>query len=195
MDVNSLRAITGQVDCSLVIFTEDDFAAEWIRTIIRSSNSLHFESTEVHGMAGDGTAVAVNDYHNADPSSLAKSMCIIDGDSQHQPCNDRRIYRLPGQMPESYICQTVMGKFDEIGSQLTLALHKRFEDTEAVRSAIKQVLLTCMDAHLLYAQIGKAIGFIPETTVRNAFLTQWVIAEPVHTKAIETYILSAMPGE
>ena len=84
LNVKSLRTITGQIEASLAIFVEDEFAKMWIETIVSDDSSIIENSLEIHAMAGDGTAVAINKYHNDDPSVKFKSICIIDGDSKQQ---------------------------------------------------------------------------------------------------------------
>ena len=56
--------------------------------------------------------------------------------------------------------------------ELSLLLQKRYEDSDMVARKIKDVEF-CKDPHLLFAQIGKSIGFISETVVRGAFLHLW----------------------
>lgn len=42
-----------------------------------------------------------------------------------------------------------------------------------VLTKIQSVGRTCLDAHLLYAQIGREIGFISQSVVEGAFLHLW----------------------
>lgn len=100
LNVKSLRTITGQIEASLAIFVEDEFAKMWIETIVSDDSSIIENSLEIHAMAGDGTAVAINKYHNDDPSVKFKSICIIDGDSKQQDSEADKVFRLPGESPE-----------------------------------------------------------------------------------------------
>lgn len=177
LDVKSLRTITGQIEASLAIFVEDEFAKMWIETIVSDDSSIIENSLEIHAMAGDGTAVAINKYHNNDPSVKFKSICIIDGDSKQQDTETDKVFRLPGESPEKYIYDKVVELINnpnntKIG-ELSLLLQKRFEDSDFVEKKIKAVGVTCRDHHLLFSQIGKSIGFISETVVKGAFLHLW----------------------
>ena len=69
----------------------------WIETIVSDDSSIIENSLEIHAMAGDGTAVAINKYHNDDPSVKFKSICIIDGDSKQQDSEADKVFRLPGE--------------------------------------------------------------------------------------------------
>ena len=177
LNVKSLRTITGQIEASLAIFVEDEFAKMWIETIVSDDSSIIENSLEIHAMAGDGTAVAINKYHNDDPSVKFKSICIIDGDSKQQDSEADKVFRLPGESPEKYIYGKVVELISnpnetKIG-ELSLLLQKRYEDSNFVEKKIKDVGITCRDYHLLFSQIGKSIGFISETVVKSAFLHLW----------------------
>ena len=136
LNVKSLRTITGQIEASLAIFVEDEFAKMWIETIVSDDSSIIENSLEIHAMAGDGTAVAINKYHNDDPSVKFKSICIIDGDSKQQDSEADKVFRLPGESPEKYIYGKVVELISnpnetKIG-ELSLLLQKRYEDSNFV---------------------------------------------------------------
>ena len=177
LDVASLRAVTGQVDASLAIFVEDRFAKSWIEAIISENTEIMENQIEIHYMAGDGTAVAINKHHNQDPSTKFKSICIIDGDSQQIESEEEKVYKLPGESPERYVFDKVFeliqdSRNSRIG-EFSLLLQKKYEDSNIIFEKIKAVGITCRDPHLLYSQIGKNIGFISTTVVEGAFLHFW----------------------
>lgn len=177
LDVKSLRTITGQIEARLAIFVEDEFAKMWVETIISDDSDIVENEIEIHSMAGDGTAVKINKYHNQDPAIKFKSICIIDGDSEQCESEDDFVYRLPGMGPEKYIYDKVIELIEnpadtKIG-ELSLLLQKKFDDSSFVLTKIKEIGLTCRDHHLLFSQIGKSIGFISEPVVKGAFLHLW----------------------
>jgi len=60
LDVESLRAITGQIERQLAIFVEDAFAKGWIEAVLRSaSDSNLMRQVEVHALEGDGAAAGL----------------------------------------------------------------------------------------------------------------------------------------
>lgn len=192
LDVKSLRTITGQIEARLAIFVEDEFAKMWIETVISYNRNIIENEIEIHAMAGDGTAVTVNKYHNQDPAMRFKSICIIDGDSQQNDSEETCIYRLPGMSPEKYIYDKVVELIQnpnntKIG-ELSLLLQKRYEDSDFVAKKIKDVGLTCRDYHLLFSQIGKSIGFTSETVVKSAFLHLWARYHTEESNRILSFI-------
>lgn len=173
LDVRSLRAITGQIDTSIVIFVEDDFAQMWIEAVLRQSKNGLIDHAQVYAMAGDGTAVAMNRYHNKNPSVNVTSICVIDGDSKQSESDGERVYRLPGESPEAYIFDSVLENWDKVGGKLSVALLQRFENSDNIREVCKTIRRQNKDPHLLFAQLGEQIGLVPERTVSAAFATIW----------------------
>jgi hypothetical protein len=124
-------------------------------------------------MSGDGTAVAMNKYHNANPAIKTPSICIIDGDSRQNESEAERIYRLLGESPESYVFDTVVEAWSKIGGKLSISVHSRYEDSDKVLEVCKSVRRQNIDPHLLFAQVGEQLGLVPETTVSAAFANIW----------------------
>lgn len=173
LDINSLRAITGQISSQLVIFVEDLFAKKWIESALNQDDTILPGNIEVHLMEGDGTAVNIHKYHNQDPSIRIPSVCYIDGDSAQGDSNEENIFRLPGEMPESYIFTTIWENIDNVIGVLTVALHQPFENQEKVKSILSEAWRETMDKHILYSAIGAKLGFVSEEIVRSAFLNTW----------------------
>ncbi|GAA0873029.1 hypothetical protein GCM10009117_21760 [Gangjinia marincola] len=192
LDVKSLRAITGQVDAKLAIFVEDDFAKMWVESCIASDSEINYEEVQVHKMEGDGIAKSVNKYHNMNPTTGNSSICILDGDSQQNDSEEEKVYKLPGESPEAYIFDEVLeninSETDSMIGELTIALHRKFEDQEEVKSIINHVRLTNRDYHLLFSQIGKKLGFISEIVVKSAFLNIWKTQYPDQVQLINSFI-------
>ncbi|MGE8319075.1 MAG: ATP-dependent nuclease [Comamonas sp.] len=174
LDVAALRAISGQVDSRLVIFVEDNFAKSWTEEIIRSASNIAMDAIEVHAMKGDGIATRIHIDHNINPTTKQPSICIIDGDSQQSTDIGKRIFRLPGSNPEAYIFNRVVASLDATSGELAVALLRPYEKEAEVRAVIESVGNTNRDPHLLFAQVGKRLGLIPEARVREAFLSVWV---------------------
>lgn len=195
LNVHSLRTITGQVDARLAVFTEDVFAAEWMKSILEEGSGVATDAIKIHPMAGDGTAVKVNKVHNQDPTSEYTSVCFLDGDSEQSENPADFVFRLPGEDPETYIYDKVLGAFEEHGGTLAVSLHKKFEDHERIMELARSVRHTNRDPHTLYSQLGKKLGFITEHLVRSAFLNVWRQAYPAEVEEILSQIESVLPKE
>ena len=150
---------------------------------------------EVHAMLGDRIAVQVNRHHNMDPSAKFPSACFIDGDSRQQESDSARVYRLPGQSPEPYVYDKVMEQAAAAGGVLAVRLLQPFATAGQVRATLEEIRRTNRDPHLLYSQVGLALGLIPESTVREAFVNTWAEFYPSEGKAILAPLQSLLPAE
>lgn len=173
LDIASLRALTGEIKKSAAIFVEDSFARIWVEAMLRAGAGELVDHVEVHAMSGDGIATAVNKHHNKDPSAIAPSICIIDGDSAQNTSDEDWVFRLPGTMPEEYVFDKVMEKWDEIGGRLAVALWREFDKHEAVKDICLEARRQNMDMHLIFDQVGEKVGLVPGPTVAGAFCTMW----------------------
>lgn len=193
LDIAALRAIAGQIDAQIAVFCEDEFAAAWIRAILRNEKDVAGEGVEIHAMLGDGTAVKVNKNHNLDPSSQFPSVCFVDGDSQQADSDADKVYRLPGQSPEAYIYDRVLDQAAAFGGVLAVRMLQPHASADNVIAKLREIRLTNHDPHLLYSQVGHALGLIPESTVRAAFLTTWAEAYPQDAHNILAPIFDLLP--
>ncbi|NEO30581.1 MAG: AAA family ATPase [Symploca sp. SIO3C6] len=171
LNIASLRAITGQIRAKLTVFVEDEFARLWVKSILHSINDITMEAISIHSMEGDGTAVRVHLDHNLNPSIKNPSICIVDGDSRQQDSTDKKIFRLPGESPESFIYDKILEKIDDISGELAVTLLKPYEKETEIKDVIRSIRNTNRDPHLLYSQVGKRLGLIPELRVKEAFIT------------------------
>lgn len=173
LDIASLRAISGHVDSRLVIFVEDHFASSWMAELLRSIPDVAMDAISIHAMQGDSIAARVHKDHNLDPSVKQKSICVVDGDSQVNESIKDLIFKLPGESPEAYIFEKIFEKLDQLVGELAVALLRPYEEQDRIEKVITSVRNTNRDPHLLYAQVGKALGLIAEARVREAFLSVW----------------------
>ncbi|MBZ5541363.1 MAG: AAA family ATPase [Acidobacteriia bacterium] len=195
LDIGSLRAISGQVDSKLVIFVEDTFSKVWAEEILRSIPGLAMDAISVHSMEGDGTAVRVCRSHNLDPTVQQPGICLIDGDSKQVEDASGGIFRLPGQSPESFIFDQIMAKLDTVAGELAVALLRPYEEHDRVTQIIRSVRNTNRDPHLLFSQVGKLLGLIPETRVREAFVATWTRSYPDAVSSIVGVFRSKLPRD
>lgn len=173
LDIRSLRAISGQISSKLVVFVEDEFAALWVRHIFTSFQDVALDSISIHPMKGDGTALKVHNHRRIDPSIQQPSICVIDGDSNQEESQTNLVFRLPGQCPESAVFDSILENIEQVSGELAVALLKPYEFESQLKEAMESVRNTNRDPHLLYAQLGKRIGFVSEARVKEAFLAVW----------------------
>lgn len=173
LDIASLRAISGKIEKKDAIFVEDEFAKIWVESIIRVNAMASLDQLEIHALAGDGNAFKMAVSHNLNPAIRTHAIGILDGDSlQNSEAHDF-IFKLPGGMPEAYVFDCIMERWDAVGGRLTVALLQDFSDVVKVKSILEETRRSNMDQHILFNQIGERLGFIPEKTVQMAFANTW----------------------
>lgn len=195
LDIASLRAIGGQVNSELTVFVEDKFAKAWVEEALRNIPNIALDAIEVHALEGDGTALRIHLDHNLDPSVKFPSVCVLDGDSLQKDDQKKLTFRLPGDMPESYIFDKVMATLDRTSGELAVAMLRPFDEEAKVRAVIESVGNTNRDPHLLFSQVGKQLNLTPEHRVRDAFLSIWARYYPAEIAALFEPFRHKLPPE
>ena len=177
LSVEALRAVAGRVDKKLAVFVEDDFAKAWVDTILRKTLEADYDQVEVHAVQGDGNAVSTHRGHMSNPAVQFRSLCVIDGDSQQHEDRDAGVIRLPGSQPELTVFEGIRNRLEDL-AVLTVSCQRPPEAQDLVSRKLEEIAHTNRDPHLLFSQIGIAIGFVSEPIIRGAFLALWVRANP-----------------
>jgi hypothetical protein len=118
-------------------------------------------------------AIKIQKGRLVDPAMRSKSLCFIDGDSQHKEEPSNGIYKLPGSQPERTVFDGVLKAMSTNFVPLTVAVQLESTEQERVRKVIMDIDLKNVDPHLLFSQVKSLLG-IDEAVVRGAFLSQWV---------------------
>lgn len=172
--IEMLRALAGRVDKLLSLFVEDEFAANWIRAVLRAKIPTCLDQVEIYQVGGDGNAVKIHMGHNASPARSHSSACYLDGDSQQKENIDAAVYRLPGLCPETTVFTSVVSNLEDKLDFLTIALQLGLDRRESVRTTVHEVQASNRDPHLLFSQLGSALGSIAVATVEGAFFSLWI---------------------
>lgn len=178
LQIASMRAITGQIDARVAIFTEDDFAKEWITACLRDTPDVALDAVEIHALGGAGTAIKVHRNRQDDPTTSTTSICYLDGDADQTADPEKRIFKLPGATPELHVYGGVLDDIERLAAKLAVALHLRVEQQTVVVAVVRDVMNTNRDPHLLFSQVGERLGLISESVVRGAFLSLWTQTYP-----------------
>jgi hypothetical protein len=193
ISIEALRALTGKIEEKVAIFVEDEFAKSWVTGIIRICIPEMSEEIGVYALSGDGRAYSVHMGHLDNPAiNTVSSICLLDGDSSKNEDLSKSIIKLPGAVPESVVFDYVRNNIEQLAMKLAIAVHLPAESEAKVKQAIISVSLSNRDPHLLFNQIGQALGFISETIVTSAFVSLWVAGNLVDTQQISDFIRSVV---
>ena len=190
ISIEALRAITGRIDEQVAIFVEDVFAKEWVEGLIRNALPDHGDEIGVYAVSGDGQAYGIHMSHRRNPaiSDKLKSLCLLDGDSTKAEAVDEGVIKLPGEMPEAEVFNYVRNNIYSLSMRLAVALHLPAEKETKVKQVVESISLSNRDPHLLFNQVGQALGFIPSAIVSSAFISLWVSGNEAAAKRVTEYI-------
>lgn len=172
LNIESLRAITGPVEKSNVIFVEDEFAKDWIEDFIRQNSPSLLHSVEIHAAGGYPFVVDVTDHHLKNPSIKTKAIAIADGDAPvTQEERPQFLYVLPAGVPESVVWGFVASRAEEFAGllQQRCQIPKISQDT--IVKQIRNTQIETGDVHLLFKRLAVRLGFLSEIIVRRAFIS------------------------
>ena len=171
LDIESLRALTGKLEKQAAIFVEDAFAKVLVEAALRRLEDSLLEVCEVHAMEGDSIAIRTTQEHRKNPAIETNAFCILDGDSEHNEKSEEGIFKLQGGAPEIEVYGKVLEKWEIFGGRLTVALNKPPEIQDAVREQLEEVRNEVGDHHLLFVRAAERLGYLPTSTVEQAFCT------------------------
>ena len=193
LNIEALRAITGNVDARLVIFVEDDFAKDWIETCLRYLGNVALDAIEVHPLNGSSNAVRIQQARAVDPSIGTASVCFLDGDAAEPEDPDAKIFKLPGSTPERYVFNQVLDNLDELAAKIAVAVHLPVERQADVVKVVREISSTNRDPHLLFAQVGDRLGLIAERIIRSAFISLWAQNNIVEVQQLLDPVINLLP--
>ncbi|MEW2219204.1 AAA family ATPase [Streptomyces sp. NPDC006990] len=201
LDIASLRALTGQINARVAVFTEDRFDEIVADITLRAycqRHGLDRSGIEIHKLGGAAQARDHTRFHNASPARRFFAVALLDGDkraeagfepsnvtisaSVDEPQMFSDLVFIPGESdPEELIIDRVLAGLKEIPTllgKLTIWLHLDSFMQEQVRQSITQRSYTNGDRHNIFRQIGEDLDFLSEDLVQRAFITSWAYAYP-----------------
>ena len=80
---------------------------------------------------------------------------------------------MPSEAPELHVFYEIIDKLDECAGILSVRFMREFKDGEEIKNTIMSISHTNRDHHLIFSQIGEAVGFVDESIIISAFLSTW----------------------
>lgn len=174
LTIESLRALTGTVTKSAVVFVEDDFAKDLVDEALRQYALDVFEQIEVHKAGGFPWVVEVLKHHQKNPTTKTPAVAVIDGDNPPlaQPNDD--VIVLPDGLPEAVVFGYIHANAEACSALIQQRCQCPSVGQDAIVKAIKDVHLDTTEGHLYFAKLGQKLGFISEIIVRRGLCSIYV---------------------
>ena len=80
LSIESLRAITGGVADTHVVYVEDDFVKQWTENAVGRFGGGIASTTKVFSAGGYPNVIKVSQFHNENPMLKIPSVALVDGD-------------------------------------------------------------------------------------------------------------------
>lgn len=202
LDVASLRALTGQINANLAVFTEDRFGEIVADVTLRTycqKHGLDRAGIEIHKLGGASAARDHTRFHNSNPVRKFYAVALLDGDKRDEsgyeprqivlPVSDgeppqaaQDVTYIPGSTsPEAHIIEQIADNLEKIPNllgKLTISLHLDSFMQDRVKDSVLERSYTNHDRHSIFTQIGDDLDFLSAELVQRAFVTTWAYAFP-----------------
>ncbi len=194
LDIESLRALTGQIDARLAIFAEDKFGALVAEVTLRrymelSAQKLDLKGITFHSVGGAAPARDQARFNNSNPASRFPAVALLDGDKSGESGYEATaaanrtkednpfLSFIPGESsPEDMVTSTIQSMIDSDGRvlpKLTLALQLDTAQQEKVSAALEESMRLNRDRHTIFREIGDFLDFLSEDVTARAFVSTW----------------------
>ncbi|MRT02993.1 ATP-dependent nuclease [Ewingella americana] len=169
LSIESLRAITGQLINSKVIYVEDSFAKEWVENAIGRYASDISSTLKVYTAGGYPNVVKVSQFHNENPTITSPSIALVDGDIMGRP----GVVDLPlnamylgDTYPDAIVFNYIANNKEELVSIIRQrCLLTRFTADRITRE-IESVVNSACDHHLYFSTLSTKLDFSSEIFIR-----------------------------
>lgn len=173
LSIESLRAITGQVINTRVIYVEDDFVKEWVENALgRYGNGLA-ETTKVFAAGGYPNLIKVSQFHNENPLLTIPSVALVDGDiydPQTNPVLPPHAKFLGEGYPGSLIFNFVYDNRVELVSFIRQRCFLSQFDEDRILAAIQSVRNSACDHHMYFSELSQRLEFVSAVYIRAGMI-------------------------
>lgn len=173
LDIETLRAIVGDIPKKLVIFVEDQFVKTWVEDAIRQYLTDIVGAVEVHAAGGYPHVVDVTRFHNDNPAVTVKAIAFVDGDVMG-PDPDRPLPDFARKLGDTYPEQTVFQYIVANITDLTGLIKQRcllngFTE-DRIKQVVEEVDRSMCDHHEIYRELGRRFNFASELRLREGLI-------------------------
>jgi hypothetical protein len=190
LSIESLRALTGSVAKSKVIFVEDEFAKDFCEEMLRQLGNGLMAEIEVHKAGGYPYVVDVMIHHNKNPAVMTKAVAVIDGDNPSDRDNNVDVIRLPDEAPEQLVFGWIYSNVDNIAALIQQRCQCPSVSQDNIATQVRSTQINTGDHHLYFKNLGDSLGFLSEIVVRRGLCSIYVeknreMLSPIVNKIVE----------
>ncbi|HGH4633726.1 TPA: ATP-dependent endonuclease [Enterobacter bugandensis] len=173
LSIESLRAITGQLTNTKVVYVEDAFVKEWVENAIGRYLPKFAPSISVYAAGGYPNLVNASKFHNKNPTIKTPSVALVDGDVIGRPgvgeLPDNAMF-IGDTYPDSIVFNYIAKNRDDLASLIRQrCLLTRF-DVARISSDIESVMNSACDHHVYFTNLSNRLDFVSEIFIRAGMI-------------------------
>ncbi|MFJ5395103.1 ATP-dependent nuclease [Pectobacterium parvum] len=173
LSIESLRAITGKMVNSKVIYVEDNFVKEWVDNAIGRYLPKLAPTINVYAAGGYPNLVNVSKFHNQNPTIKTPSIALVDGDVLGRPSVGelpKNAMFIGDTYPDAIVFNYIAKNKDELASVIRQrCLLTRFDVTR-ISSEIESVINSACDHHVYFTNLSNKLDFVSEIFIRAGMI-------------------------
>lgn len=214
LDVESLRALTGEIEARLALFAEDKFGSLVAEVTLRrfsdlSDADVDLSGIEIHALGGASQARDQARYNNNNPSRTYPAVALLDGDKRTEDGYDPYtrselllegtpfVTFIPGAAaPEATIFDGLIDLMEEDGRvlpRLTMALQLDLAHQGEVQDVVKEVAHLNRDRHTVFQEVGERLSYLSADVTARAFVSTWTNFSDEGVRSIWSPISALIP--
>ncbi|HDH7804250.1 TPA: AAA family ATPase [Raoultella ornithinolytica] len=173
LNIESLRAITGTVHQTRVVYVEDNFAKEWVENAIGWYAADLAPSIKVYAAGGYPNLLKVNEFHNLNETVTVKSVALVDGDVRER-LGTEKLSENAAFLGDTYPDVCVFHYIAQNIERLVSVLRQRCQlvrfDVDRINKEIKSVLNSACDHHVYFSTLSQKLDFTSELLLRTGMM-------------------------
>lgn len=173
LSIESLRAITGAVVNTRVIYVEDVFVKEWVENALGRYGNGMAETTKVFSAGGYPNLVKVSQFHNDNPLLTIPSVALVDGDiydPQTNPELPHHAYFIGEGFPGSIIFDYIYDNRQEHISIIRQRCFLSQFSEDRILEAIQGVRNSACDHHMFFSELSQRLDFVSAVYIRAGMI-------------------------
>lgn len=173
LSIESLRAITGEIQNSRAIYVEDEFVKEWVENAVGRYGAGLAETTVVFAAGGYPNLVKVSQFHNENPMLNIPSIALVDGDIYDPSVGTvlpPHAYFLGDGYPEAIVFDYI---YKERKALISVIRQRCFlsQFSEArILDALQSTKNSACDCHITFTEISERLDFVSAIYIRAGMI-------------------------
>lgn len=196
LSISSLRAMTGNVSNTRVIYVEDEFVKEWVKNGIGRYGSGMAENTAVYAAGGYPKVVSISQFHNENPMLKILSVALVDGDiydPNTATALPQHAFFLGEGFPESTIFDFIYDKRVELISLIRQRCFLSQFSESRILDAIQSTENSACNRHIIFTDLSDRLDFVSAVYIQAGMIDLYNEKNPEFWIGIIKFINEKIP--